>query len=135
MSTTESGYRVMGAFAALGGLVVMMCAASPSPTSLGWGLAGLAVFFVSRLAPHRRQVAPPRPDPAEIAPVSRAEDTGPSMHPLLSRPVRRAVGAKPVSYSKVSLGRGPWIEPVPSSVLPPSRAPRSATPSASRSAL
>lgn len=127
MSTTDSGFRLFGAVAALAGLVVMMCAPSPSPSSLGWGLAGLGVFCACRLVWRGHPVARPKPVPATVVLPPPKEAVASSLHPSLAQPIRVGARSKPPSFSKVTLGPERWSAPIPSSVLPPSRVGRGST--------
>lgn len=124
MISPGSELRILGAAAALGGLLVTMCAAEPSVASLSCGLVGLAVFGVSSLAARLRLVAEagiPADEPTLASPPPDGATRGVAQD--------ASVGATP-SDLPAALRRTARVKPFPrqattSSLLPPSRALRS----------
>lgn len=121
MSSPHSDLRIMGAAAALGGLILMMCAAQPSLASLGWGIAGLLIFGISRLVPLRSE----KPEP--VLGAGKANELSPdSTRPTPGAELSDPIDATPAGFHaalerRMRVGR-PVNPSIRSSVLPPSRA-------------
>lgn len=121
MSSPHSDLRILGAAAALGGLILMMCEPQPSLASLGWGIAGLLIFGISRLVPVRSDKQAPVQRGAEANGSSQdAARTTPGAelsHPIDATPA----GLHAALERRMRVGR-PAHPSMRSSVLPPSRA-------------
>lgn len=124
MSSPHSDLRILGAAAALGGLILMMCAPQPSLVSLGWGIAGLLIFGLSRLVPMRSEKPEPVLRPGEANGLS-TNSAGTTPGAELTDPIDATPAGLHAALERRMRVSRPANPSTRSSVLPPSRALRS----------